>query len=283
MSNADSEEGLVVAARTDGARCPIWSIHPIGGSVLWIRELAASLPADQPVYGIQARGLDGEHEPHRTIEAMAAHYVSLIRGRQPNGPYRLSGASFGGTVAFEVAQRLEASGESVELLALFDTFGPGYPARRTLPQRIRSVLGRMRAATWRERFAILRRGMNSNAASALTKGLSDLEGAPMLAGVRNVISANTAALVAYRPQPYPGPIVLFRATRRPAEFGDGFDEPTNGWAAVATAGVEVIPVDADHRYMLDKPFVSELCQKFAERVDAAPGQRPSVRTAVSRS
>ena len=58
------------------------------------------------------------------------------------GPYFLGGYCMGGTVAFEVAQQIQAQGERVALLALFDTvdwskipvpsiFGQELPRRRT--------------------------------------------------------------------------------------------------------------------------------------------------------
>src|SRR5437773_3104337 len=48
---------------------------------------------------------------------------------QPEGPYYVCGASFGGLLAYETAQQLKARGQEVALLALFDTYGPGYPRR----------------------------------------------------------------------------------------------------------------------------------------------------------
>jgi thioesterase domain-containing protein len=58
------------------------------------------------------------------IEALAAHYIEEVRRAQPNGPYFLIGYSWGGLVAYEMAQQLTASGEVVELVALVDTLLP---------------------------------------------------------------------------------------------------------------------------------------------------------------
>ena len=74
----------------------------------------------QPVYGLQAKGLDGG-EPLKTIEEMAAHYVKEIRELHPHGPYFMGGLSFGGIVAFEMARQLTAVGQKVGLLAVLDT------------------------------------------------------------------------------------------------------------------------------------------------------------------
>jgi thioesterase domain-containing protein len=64
--------------------------------------------------------MDGVQEPLATIEAMAAHYLAEIRAVQPEGPYFLGGFSAGGTIAFEMAQQLYASGQQVALLAIID-------------------------------------------------------------------------------------------------------------------------------------------------------------------
>ena len=58
-------------------RTPFFCIHAVGGNVLEYQSLARLLGPDQPFYGLQARGLDGNEEPHTEIKEMAAHYRSL--------------------------------------------------------------------------------------------------------------------------------------------------------------------------------------------------------------
>ena len=118
-------ESLVVI-QPDGNKPPLFYMHAGGGNLLVYRDLAYSLGLDQPVYGLQPRGLDGKYAPHNRIEEMAAHYLAQIRLIQPNGPYFLAGLSTGGNIAWEIAQRLHAQGEKVALLALFDSNAPGY-------------------------------------------------------------------------------------------------------------------------------------------------------------
>ncbi len=78
---------------------------------------------DQPFYGLQSQRITGSQN---TIEEMAASYIKEIRTIQPDGPYFLGGASFGGVVAFEVARQLSVQGIEVGLLVLFDTYAPDY-------------------------------------------------------------------------------------------------------------------------------------------------------------
>ncbi len=116
--------------------------------MLFYAELARYLDAEQPVYGLQAYGLNGAHPPHRTVEDMATHYIDEIRSLQPRGPYRLAGFCFGGLVAYEMAQQLHAQGQVVSFLALFDANAIG--RRPLLPNRsaLRYVLWQVAERVW---------------------------------------------------------------------------------------------------------------------------------------
>jgi acyl-CoA synthetase (AMP-forming)/AMP-acid ligase II/thioesterase domain-containing protein/acyl carrier protein len=129
----------LVAIQPNGSKPPLFCIAPLGCSGLMYRDLAMSLGDDQPVYGLQAIGLDGNFILSR-IEDMADQYIAQIRTIQPNGPYFLAGWSAGGLVCWELAQRFVAQGQKVALLALFDSFGPEYPKLLPPIPRLLSVL-----------------------------------------------------------------------------------------------------------------------------------------------
>jgi thioesterase domain-containing protein len=115
-----------VTIQIGGSKPPLFCVHAIDGNVLVFQNLARHLDPDQPVYGLQAKGLDGKQAPHTRFEDMAADYIKEIRTVQPEGPYLLAGYSSGGVVAFEMAQQLQAQGQQVELLALIDSYCPVY-------------------------------------------------------------------------------------------------------------------------------------------------------------
>ena len=94
------------------------------------------LPADRPIYGLQARGIVQPEMAPRTLEDMAADYLSTIRQIQPIGPYNLLGWSFGGLVAYAIATNLQAQGENVGLLALLDS----YPTEGNDHRRMRTLM-----------------------------------------------------------------------------------------------------------------------------------------------
>ncbi|MDZ8080625.1 MAG: amino acid adenylation domain-containing protein [Nostoc sp. DcaGUA01] len=113
----------LVPIQPNGSNPPFFCIHPIFGVVFPYYELAHQLGQNQPFYGLQPIGIDGE-TPLNRIEDMASHYIEALRSVQPKGPYFLGGWSFGGWVAFEMAQQLQNSGEEVALLAVLDTVAP---------------------------------------------------------------------------------------------------------------------------------------------------------------
>jgi thioesterase domain-containing protein len=106
-----------------------------------VRQIAKN----QPLLGIEARGVDGRAAPFVSIPQAARHYVELLLSRQPLGPYYLGGPSFGGNLAFEMAQLLTARGHEVGMVALFDAHGPNYPRPVALPQRLENHLAKLRA------------------------------------------------------------------------------------------------------------------------------------------
>lgn len=114
----------LVPIQPEGSKLPLFCMHGGGLNPLVFQSLAERLGSDQPVYGLQAKGLDGKAPPHERIEDMAADYIKEMQMVQPQGPYFLAGLSNGGVIALEIAQQLRAQGQSVALVAMFDTYGP---------------------------------------------------------------------------------------------------------------------------------------------------------------
>ncbi|BCA53183.1 putative Multi-domain non-ribosomal peptide synthetase [Nitrospira sp. KM1] len=113
----------LIAIQPGGSLPPLFMVPGVGGNVLVFAQLAKFLGIDQPMYGLQARGLDGKEEPFTSVPDMAAHYVSQIRRIQGQGPYHIAGACTGGLIAYEMAQQLLASGETARVI-MMDTWHP---------------------------------------------------------------------------------------------------------------------------------------------------------------
>ncbi|RUQ44872.1 non-ribosomal peptide synthetase, partial [Corynebacterium pseudodiphtheriticum] len=66
----------LVPIRASGSRTPLFLVHPLGGHVLCYLPLARALPADMPVYALQAAGSGQGSTPIESIEEMAAEYLA---------------------------------------------------------------------------------------------------------------------------------------------------------------------------------------------------------------
>jgi glutamate-1-semialdehyde-2,1-aminomutase len=114
----------LVAMNATGSKPPFFCIPGGGGNPIYFNRLVHYLGENQPFYAFQSLGLDGESKPHQQVSEIAKCYIQAIQSIQPDGPYLLGGHSFGGHVAFEIAQQLKEEGKHVALLVLFDAGDP---------------------------------------------------------------------------------------------------------------------------------------------------------------
>ncbi|MET9440335.1 amino acid adenylation domain-containing protein [Streptomyces sp. NPDC006610] len=147
LDEKDQEDAYrpLLPLRTTGSRPPLFCVHPAGGLAWCYAVLPRHLPADLPVYALQARGLRDRDKPAGSFEEAFTDYIRHIRSVQPTGPYHLLGWSLGGALAHAVAVRLQAEGDRVELLAMLDA-PPIDPAGERVPveaeeQIVRILLG----------------------------------------------------------------------------------------------------------------------------------------------
>jgi amino acid adenylation domain-containing protein len=245
----------LVAIQPEGSQPPFFCIHGVGGNVVGFRDLGRHMGPTHPFYGLQARGLDGTQTHLSTIEEMASHYLREIASVQPRGPYFLGGFSFGGLVAYEMSQQLQAQGEEVGLLVLFDTY-PGNlkpmagsllkslrtPSKRLLVQMGRSIRRRSRVF-WR----------------MLT----------FPRPLREVFQANGRAAGQYRLKSYAGPVMLFRASEQSLRNED----PYAAWQQLLPSGLEIQDIPGSHNGILVEPEVAVLAQRLKSCIDTALTRR----------
>ncbi|MDN3492157.1 non-ribosomal peptide synthetase [Winogradskyella bathintestinalis] len=111
-----------VPIKPEGTKTPLYVVHGAEHNVLFLNSLAKNLDNDQPMYGLQSKGLDGVDTPHDKIEDMASYYISEIVKSNPEGPYILAGYSFGGVIAFEMARQLMSQNKTVHKVILLDSY-----------------------------------------------------------------------------------------------------------------------------------------------------------------
>jgi amino acid adenylation domain-containing protein len=121
LVGARSVRSSLVPLRTAGTNPPFFCIAGAGALAVTFTPLARLLGDEQPFYGLQAKGIERRGVPDYTLQSTARRYARLIRDVQPNGPYLIGGHSLGGAIALKVVHLLEAQGQQVALLAVFDT------------------------------------------------------------------------------------------------------------------------------------------------------------------
>jgi amino acid adenylation domain-containing protein len=270
----------LVPIQTEGDKLPLFCIHEIAGSVLFCQGLTRYLP-NQPIYGLQPLGLDGKQAPQQRVEDMAAHFIQEIQTVQPNGPYYLGGFSFGGLVCLEMAQQLEAQGQKVALLALFDSRVSGYlkplkpmdwllyQVKQVLQRGPNYFLARLKAKAKPKTEQI--QDKVSGAMSMYAETLNLDRESSIDQNILSVMEACVKAEEDYVPQVYSGQVNLFRATLEPAP-GGGYLDPQLGWGKIAVNGVEIHKVPSIHPDMFKEPQVQILAEQLKDCLDRAQAQ-----------
>jgi thioesterase domain-containing protein/acyl carrier protein len=283
----------LVPIKPEGSKSPLYIVHGSGLTVLVFNSLAKALSPDQPVYGLQAHGLDGE-EPFDTIEAIASYYITEILEQDPVGPYNLAGYSFGGIVVFEMARQLTAMGKQIKTLAIFDTNADNSDHHivsttgrwkkkllRQLPKMrfITTSFFRHPGATFQYQSYYFRtRFRNVLQAVGWVKPLPTEE--EKLSPYANRINeSHYSALFSYKMQQYNGAIDLFRVTTRMYYL----DDPIYlGWKPYALKGVHIHDIPGDHKTFLLDPNYKNLAVILQEVLDKREEQ-PTLKMEVIRS
>ncbi|WP_447879776.1 amino acid adenylation domain-containing protein [Serratia fonticola] len=278
----------LVPIRTTGNRPPLFLVHTLGGHVLCYLSLAKAMPADQPVYALQAAGSGQGSTPLFSIEAMASEYLAAIRRVQPEGPYYLGGWSLGGFVAFEMARQLIAT-------------DPGAVAQLIVLDSIAMKRDSLAGATddallqffywelvWFERSEeeveplphglTLDEKLGHIVERAISTGVL-ASGTPRAAVRRlyELFRANWQALIGYRPELTDMSFTLLRATGDlPASLqpmhdavGTLYGDPHNGWQHWTKGKLNVVNVPGDHLLLMKEPYVTEVAKVITAVLNAS--------------
>jgi phthiocerol/phenolphthiocerol synthesis type-I polyketide synthase D len=263
---------IVRPLRPKGTRLPFYSAHPAGGTTGVYQQLAVLLGDDQPFYGLE------RFEDAPSVEERAARYVLHLQEAQPEGPFRLGGWSFGGTLAYETARQLVEAGREVEMVVLFDS---GLPlpvedesdsmAKRfaafveyvdeTYEQNLALTYEDLAGLTEEEQFALV-----------MERAAPLIEMVPPAVLTHQLTShQDTRSLESYHAKPYDGRVILYKATEpTPWAVHDAryvLDE-ANGWGPLCS-GLEIVKVPGTHHLnLLDPPGVDVIAEHLREQLAA---------------
>jgi amino acid adenylation domain-containing protein len=296
----------LIPLRPGGSKPPLFLMHSHGGNVIEYYALANQLDSDQPVYALQARGLDGKIVKGRSMEEVAASYVEEIRSFQPEGPYYLGGFCLGGSIALAAAQQLTTAGQEVALVILIQSTHPdaiGFKPETTRIQRIRYSAQKridleMENLSYRGWKYIVERGRHlwnraGARAAMLLDRLAEKEiDAPSPEGegfttiperdskepsklpmnyILEVLGVeHERALHQFVPTPYGGDVILFRASKQ--LVGQNVDEVL-GWKEVLTGHLDVCEIPGHQQNMMSLPNVLRLGKEITCRLITAQKRR----------
>lgn len=257
----------LVPIQPNGNKPPLFCIHGGWGNVLFYRHLSKRLGQDQPVYGLQAKGLNGVDTPYEKLEDMAAHYIREIRTVQPQGPYYLAGYCFGAIAAFEMAQQLQREGQKIAFLGSFNGISPTEPQSVKASFRFSNLSGKDKLLyPLRKLKYFLKRNILLAYYNTLVKARSAAykfylgtgRRMPDNLGRHYVLDALTRAQNAYDPHVYPGNLIIFRSPKI-------FKNPHLGWSNLVGGKIKTHDMPGDYKirkYIMFEPYVQFLAEEL---------------------
>ncbi len=266
----------LVTIKAGGHKTPLFLIHGAGLNVLMFYPLAKYFDKDQPLYGLQARGLDGKEIEVDTIEGLAELYNREILNEVPGEEYALIGYSLGGIIAFEMAKQLKAKGKKIKLLGMIDTFIDNedyhlptmsrYTAKllrqpKKLNFIIRSFLKNPKETIHYQAY-ISKQKIKSLFGKVVPEDKNELS----LEDQINLHYEN--AYLKYKLVPYDDIICLFRVSKRVYYI----DDPKYlGWKQYAPKGLIVSNVPGDHQTFLLPPNDEEFAKILQKILNISRG------------
>jgi thioesterase domain-containing protein len=268
------EFSSVVPIRPDGSAPPLFFIHGVGGVIPDFGRLLDKLDSRHPVYGIQAQAFDPVGPTVLTLEEMASSYLRDIRRSVSHGPYYLIGFSFGGMVAFEMAQQLRAQGEERPVVAMIDACEMSYlkrqakfdPAGQRASDIYHQLKRRLGEAFERpDTFSYMKEKIESRM-RRIIYAVSSKFGISISSSFHRPYHVNWFAAVNYVPKPYDEKFYLFKAKNH---FWEPRIPSDLGWGPLALKGVEIFEISGDHTSMFLEPNVSVLGDHLARCFETA--------------
>jgi len=281
-----SDLSKIVPIQLEGAKSPFFMVRPLP----IYRPLAHRLPGDRPFLGVSLPERQELPQQYGVCD-VARELVRVVRRWQPFGPYYLGGWCADGVVAYEMACQIEAQGDQVAVLALFDSLNPAYMKGLSPWQSLKQ---RTQLLVWNSRFhlASLRQlgkseipgYIGQRLAAVLTLARRKLSGAFRYA-TRSEQSQKESEwrpsglrvwIRGYQPKPVPGPVVLFRSagwsSRSP-------EDPSFGWGALVSHRLTIHQIPGNHLSIFLEPNVGVLAEKLAAHLaETTPAdiERPAV-------
>ncbi|MFC4197820.1 non-ribosomal peptide synthetase [Pedobacter jamesrossensis] len=269
--------GSLIPIKKSGNRPPLYIIHGQGMNIIIFKSLAGEIDKDQPVYGLQPRGLNPEEDPFTTIEDIAAGYIQEILKENPNGPYLIMGYSSGGTIALEMAHQLQKMNKNVLFLGLLDTYYDGDSYLKLIKDTNFSAVFSHVFKTVSSAFLYLSKYpkayINHNISFTLGSMYNfykkfnpikmDLSNPKYV--LDKIQKTHEIALNKYKLKKYNVNVHLFKANDKKMNYVPNMD--TNGWAPYVGGELTIVDIPLEHLQFFDPKYVHVFSEKLQEVLD----------------
>lgn len=225
----------------EGNKLPLFCVHGDEANYFMSRDLGK----DQPFWGFFHQGEDGHPLRYTEVEDIAAHFIREMKQVRPDGPYLLCGFSFGGLVAYEMAQQLNRNGDEVLMLALLDSYAP-------------KLFGEVM-----QQEAKFYEPIKKSVMRQMVKWQHD-KGKILAPKLRhfNIIDTYDQATYRYDIRPYDGPMLMIKAAASP-----GPDHM--GWKDLVKGELTLASTPGDHYNMIKDPHVKTLSKLIEQGIRKA--------------
>ncbi len=257
----------LVPIKPSGNKPPLYIIHGEGLNILNFSHLATYVDPEQPIFGLQAKGLNSIDEPLDNLPAIAGHYLNEILQHNPNGPYLIAGYSFGGYVAVEMRKQLADMGKQVKMLMMFDTNAEKTEYKdwySVLPKKVRRHLPRIVKSLMYQPVKLLKAVIRRVSDKIAENSEKKRDARVFYQQIKNIKQKHLIAFRKYPMVPFDDKVYLYRADICVHYVND---PEFLGWKKFAKKGVELYHIPGDHLSMLLPPNVKEFASILQKSMD----------------
>jgi len=244
----------IVSLQPRGSNPPLFLLQPAASTTLHFANLARHLAPDQPVYGFEQQGMDGNKPPHQSVEEMAAYYIREMKTVSPDGPYSLMGRCMGGIVAYEMALQLQSQGDAIAFLGILDTQSPprleGRDIKYYAVESFNRIMHYIKSGT------LLKATVGRFFRKAKRRQSRDVNDRT----IQHVMDTHARARRLYVPsKQYHGILRIFK--NKEASLA-----AQSRWANLATQGLDFLETEGSHGTMLDEQHIGDFLRTLKSTI-----------------
>ena len=286
-----SEPSITVpVVQLKDGRGPLQILIPgAGGSLLYFQPLLEKI-SEGPVIGLP--GLIGHKNAPKSVDELASYYLENLSPEQLDQPIALLGHSFGGLLAWALADRLQASGATVRHVGIIDNPAVGSGKGREYTswdhvdwlRHIALRIGKLHGTTLQLPESINRELSPEESDRSFAAHLRDHGFLPQgtsdeaLAQYIRTYRANALAAALYEPARIKNPpfqLHLFLAADQDHELDEDRSEMSEwlGWEKVYPRSPHLYTLPGTHLSLLAEPNVERLAAEWNKLIAPHPHGR----------